>query len=310
MLFVGELAGFSVACLRAFSGIQFSDAGARIGSFYVNKIRLLVAAALFALAMPIMTGGFLPSSANGDQWLWLGMSSIVGLVFGDACGFRALVMIGPRLSTLVRTSTPIITTIIAWFFLGEQLRWNDLLGIAITVFGIGWVVSEQNQPVASDSLHESHPDTGTLLTGVLLALGSSFGQAAGLVLAKQAMIHSGAPIDPFVAAFIRILIATSIIWAYSLYRGEARSAFTTVVKDRKVLRLIILGSLSSTFLGIWMSLVAVRHIEAGIAETLGSMTPIVILPLLWKFKKEPISLRAIAGSIIAVGGVAAIFLLP
>jgi drug/metabolite transporter (DMT)-like permease len=59
-----------------------------------------------------------------------------------------------------------------------------------------------------------------------------------------------------------------------------------------------------------MSLVAVRHVEAGVAETLGSMTPIVILPLLWKIKKESISLRAIIGAIIAVGGVATLFLIP
>jgi drug/metabolite transporter (DMT)-like permease len=310
MQFIGELAGFSVACLRAVSGIQFSDAGLRIGSFYVNKIRLAVAALMFVLVMPIMTGGILPTGVNGDQWLWLTMSSLVGLVFGDACGFKALVMIGPRLSTLVRTSTPIMTTIIAWFFLGEQLRWHDMLGIAITVFGIAWVVSERNTKAPYEALHDLHPDTGTLFKGVLLALGSSFGQAAGLVLAKHAMTNFGAPTDPFVAAYIRILIATLVIWMYSLSQGTAKPAIIAVHNDRGTLWLIVFGAISSTFLGIWMSLVAVRHIEAGIAETLGSMTPIVILPLLWKFKKEPISLRAVVGTVIAVGGVAAIFHIP
>ncbi|MEK7774809.1 MAG: DMT family transporter [Candidatus Zixiibacteriota bacterium] len=310
MLFVGEIAGFSVACFRAMSGIMFSDAGTRIGSFYVNKIRLVIATVLFALSMLIINGTLLTAGLNSQHWMWLGISAFVGLVFGDACGFKALVMIGPRLETLVRTSTPIITAIIAWFFLGEQLRWHDIIGIAITVSGIAWVVSERKIDFPSESLHPSHPDSGSIFAGILFGLGSAFGQAAGLVLAKHAMTRCGTQVDPLSAAFLRMLMATAVIWTYSAIRGEARTAVTAIKEDRGALRLILWGSLFAPFLGIWMSFVAVRHVEAGIAETLGSMTPVVILPLLWKFKKEEISWRAVAGAVVAVGGVAAIFLIP
>jgi drug/metabolite transporter (DMT)-like permease len=232
---------------------------------------------------------------------------MIGLVFGDACGFKALVMIGPRLSTLIRTSTPIITTTIAWFFLDEKLHTYEAAGIAITVFGIAWVVAERKD---SNTLHKSHRDSGSLTTGVLLSLGSSLGQAAGLVLAKHAMTQCGGAIDPYAAAFVRIVMATAVIWIYSIVKGEALSAVQTIRDDPKSFRLIVGGAVSSTFLGIWMSLVAVKYVDAGVAETLGSMTPIVILPLLWKLKGEHISLRAIIGSFVAVGGVAVMFLLP
>jgi drug/metabolite transporter (DMT)-like permease len=60
--------------------------------------------------------------------------------------------------------------------------------------------------------------------------------------------------------------------------------------------------------GIWLSLVAVRHTETGIAATLMATTPILILPLLAVVEKERVSARAIVGTVISVIGVALLFL--
>ena len=72
----------------------------------------------------------------------------------------------------------------------------DLVGIAVTVGGISWVVSERTYRQNGTVLAEGHPDAGSLAKGVLLGLLAAFGQASGLVLAKHAMLTSGEVITP------------------------------------------------------------------------------------------------------------------
>jgi len=54
--------------------------------------------------------------------------------------------------------------------------------------------------------------------------------------------------------------------------------------------------------------VAVSHTQAGIAATLMAPVPVFILPLVRIVYGEQVSLRAGLGAIIAVGGVALLFL--
>ena len=57
-----------------------------------------------------------------------------------------------------------------------------------------------------------------------------------------------------------------------------------------------------------MSMVAVIHIEAGVAATLNAMTPIMILPVMTLVYKERISFRAYLGAAISVAGVVILML--
>ncbi|PWB71253.1 EamA family transporter, partial [candidate division GN15 bacterium] len=143
MHFAGELAALSTALLWSFTAVFFSLAGKRIGSFNVNKIRLVFAALIYAAILLITTGSPYPTGLNSAQLFWLTLSGLIGLVIGDGCGFKSLVMIGPRVATLVMASAPIIATVIAWVFLGEKLKLIDLIGIAVTIAGITWVVAER-----------------------------------------------------------------------------------------------------------------------------------------------------------------------
>ena len=72
---------------------------------------------------------------------------------------------------------------------------------------------------------------------------------------------------------------------------------------------IIAGSIVGPSLGVWLSMVAVQLIPVGIASTLMATRPIMMLPLSKWFYNEKISLRAIIGTVIALIGVAMIFLL-
>ena len=114
MSYAGEFFALVTAVCWSFTAIFFSEAGRRIGSFRVNSIRLLFAVAIYAIVLLVITGRIFPENLHRDQVLILALSGLIGLVIGDGCGFKALVMIGPRLTTLLWGTAPIMAVVIAW----------------------------------------------------------------------------------------------------------------------------------------------------------------------------------------------------
>ncbi|MBI5265734.1 MAG: DMT family transporter, partial [candidate division Zixibacteria bacterium] len=303
-----EISALAAAFFWSFTAIFFSEAGRIIGSYRVNKIRLIFAVVIYMIILTITTGRPIPTDLNLSQIGWLSVSGLIGLVIGDAAGFKALVMIGPRLTTLLFCTVPIITTLVAWVFLGEKLHIVDLLGVAITIGGVSWVVMERRyQQHNHFGLHEDHPDRGTLARGVFLATIASICQAVGLVLSKQGMMFAGSIVDPMQASLVRMIAAVVAIWGWALFRGEIRGAIEAATNGRAML-FTLGGALFGPFLGVWSALVALAHTSAGIAATLNSTSPILILPTIVMYYKERVSLRAILGAIIAVVGVTILFL--
>ena len=308
MPYAGEIAALTTAALWAITSVFFSEAGKRIGSFNVNNIRLVMAVIIYGTVMTITTGSPIPSDINSKQIFWLGLSGFVGLVFGDSCGFKALVMIGPRLMTLLYSTAPIFASVIAWIFLGESLRLIDVLGITITISGVLWVITERkaNHRI-QNSNDKNHPDSGSFRKGILLGLGAGLGQGLGLVLAKQGMIYSGNSVAAMPASFIRMIVATICIWLISSLTGKV-GGVVSKVKDFKGMKLTLGGAFFGPFLGVWMSLLALEYIRTGVAATLNATTPIMIIPVVMFYYKERVSWRAVIGAIIAVGGVTILFL--
>ena len=301
MEFTGQIAALTTALCWAFTSMFFTQSSRLIGSFNVNKIRLVLAVSIYCIVLMATEGRLLPDNLTADHYFWLGLSGFVGLVIGDSALFKALVMIGPRLAMLLHASAPVMATIIAWTFLGEALGALDILGIAITVSGITWVVAERqyqsNNLVAAD-----HPDSGSLAKGIGLGLLGALGQASGLVIAKYGMLNLGATVEPMEASFIRMLIAMVSIWVYAAFRGQIPQTIAAA-KNIKAIGFSMGGAVFGPFLGVWMSLVAVKYIEAGIAATLNATTPIWIIPLVIFLYKEKVSLRALLGAVVTVAGI-------
>jgi drug/metabolite transporter (DMT)-like permease len=193
------------------------------------------------------------------------------------------------------TLAPVFSALIALPLLGEHLVFGALLGMALTLSGVIFVVLDrQNASVPHG--HRVH--------GAALAILGSLGQAVGLNLSKLGM---GSVVDPLPATAIRMAAGATGIWVLAL--AARRTAGVSKLARDPVARWATLGAtLLGPVTGIWLSLVAVRHTETGIAATLMATTPILILPLLAVVEKERVSARAIVGTVISVIGVALLFL--
>jgi len=230
---------------------------------------------------------------------WLSLSGIIGLVIGDAMLFQALVWVGPRISMLLMSLSPIFAGLTSWVVLGEPLSAFQLLAIMVTIGGVVWVIWERGPNKPQSSQHRSY------LRGILYGLGGALGQALGLVASKLGLYGEFSALS---GTLIRMITAALIMWALALIQGQALATVKQIQRNRQALSLIIGGAFFGPFLGVWLSLVAVQRAKIGVASTLMSLSPIVLLPISYFVFKERISLSKVLGTIIALSGVAMLFL--
>ncbi len=300
MQFTGELAALATAILWSFTSIFFTLASQRIGSYHLNKVRIPLAVFFLAGMLLLKSGRLLPPDVQNESYYYLIASGIIGLSIGDFFLFSSFVVLGTRLTMLIFASSPILAALMAWMMLGEHLGFLAILGILLTIGGIIWVVSER-QP----STQKNQPKIRKkLFPGVLLALGAGAGQAAGLVLAKAGMEGN---LDPLPATFIRMSAAAIAVWMFGFIRNDNLQTLKKL-NTRKTWLFTIGGSICGPFLGVWLSLISVKHTEAGIAAAIMATVPVIVIPLVIFVFKEKVSSRAVIGAFITVAGVAILFL--
>jgi len=300
---LGQTAALITSCLWTFNSIFFTEAGRRIGSVSVNAYRIIMAVGFLCVAHTVLLGSLLPA-ANGEQWLWIGLSGIIGLGVGDFGLFAALVIIGPRRSVLMMALSPIFASIAAFLLLGETISLRGIVGISVTLTGVAWVILEREQ----DTIET--PISRELETwGVFLALVGAVGQGTGLVLAKKGIYHEiGTILNPLSTTLMRMLFGALFVWISALIAqrmGELRRA----LGNREGIRYTAAGAFLGPFMGVTFSMIAVAYTPAGIAQTLMSLMPVFIIPVVWLLYKQRTSLRGMLGAAIAVIGVAILFLI-
>ena len=82
----------------------------------------------------------------------------------------------------------------------------------------------------------------------------------------------------------------------------------TIRKHPKVLGLISIGAVAGPLLGVSSSLLAVQYAEVGVASTLMALPPVIVLPISYFVFKEKVGWQGVAGTLLAITGVAVLFL--
>jgi len=292
--FLGEISALSAAMLWSCSSFVFTEATIRIGTIQLNISRMILASILLLLTLYIFSIHF---EISNYQLIWLSVSGFIGLVIGDSFLFKSFQIIGPRISMLLMSFNPAIAAIFAYVIIGERLSIFAILGMMITLTGISIVILEKNRNQGKFKI-----TTFGIASGFIAA----FGQGFGLVLAKMA--YNDGDVHTLVATFVRISSAVIIMLPISLVFRKYKNPFKLFWNDRKSLLLVFIGSIIGPYLGITLSFLAIAYTKVGIASTMMSTMPVIMLPLSKLIYKENLTIKAIAGAFIAVTGVAVLFL--
>ena len=311
MSHLGEILSLIVAVSWTFSAWYADKASRRIGSMETNVLRLVMAMLFLSALLWITVGRPYPVYADGKAWFWLGLSAIVGYVFGDYCLFNSYLCIGPRLGQLMMTLAPPMAAIAGWLMLGESMSWKSILAMAVTLCGIGMSILSRGE--------KHHLKLDIPLKGILLGIGAGTGQGVGLVLSKIGMEHYGAAVPeeasaamgtmlPFASTMIRAVIgAIGFIILLGITKGLG--SLKPAVKDANGMKYTALLTFFGPALGVSLSLMAVRYANAGIASTLMALAPVIIIAPDVLINKHKIKTKEIIGVLVSITGVAMFFLL-
>ena len=300
--YFGEIAALFTAVFWTITGMSFESAGKKVGSLSVNLIRLVIAFVIFCVVDYFRRGMVLPFDAGAERWAWLALSGLVGFVFGDLLLFQAYVIVGARIAMLIMALAPPITALVGWWILGEILSPMNWVGMFVTLAGISIVILKREKQDV-DLTKRRKIITNYSIKGILLAFGGAVGQGVGLVLSKKGMGNY----DAFAASHIRVItgmIGFAIIILITKRYGNVWKA----IQHKPAMKRIALGSFFGPFLGVSFSLIAIQHTQAGIAATIMSIVPVLIIPPAIVFFHEKVNWKEIIGAVITVGGVAIFFL--
>ncbi|MCB8995621.1 MAG: DMT family transporter [Bacteroidales bacterium] len=294
--YIGEIAALCTAVFWTITALAFEKASLKIGSLSLNIIRLGIGFIFLSIFNLFYRGALLPLDASSQNWFWLLLSGLVGFLFGDLFLFQSYTIIGSRFAMLIMTLVPPITALTGWIILGEKLSRMNYLGMTLTILGISLAIFNRNTGKKGFSLKFS-------LKGLLFAFFGAIGQALGLVISKFGMQGY----DPFAATQIRIIAGFVGFGILISILGRWKNVFEGF-KNRKGMVSAGIGSFFGPFLGVSFSLLAVQYTQTGIASTIMSIVPVLIIPPAIFLFKQKVSVIEIIGAMISVAGVTLFFI--
>jgi drug/metabolite transporter (DMT)-like permease len=265
----------------------------------VNLLRLIV-----ALAGLTLIGFFgarhlvVPTDAPPVAWKWLLISGVVGFFIGDLALFRAFVIMGARLCSLTQTLAAPLAAVAALILLPQKhMTMSAWIGMVVTLLGIIWVITERaidNEP-AGKIARRATP------FGLFLGFIGAAGQGVGLTLTDVGMKSFD---HPFAANQIRVIAGVITFGLFVILIRDVKRVISAL-RDPTAVFLLILGAITGPILGVSILMKAMSlQVQPGVAQTLASLVPIFIIPVVVIRGKEHITWRAVAGAVVAVAGVA------
>lgn len=311
MQYIGEIISLGVSFSWTLTALASEVATKHLGVLVANVWRLFLAFLCSAAFMWYFTGTWIPVYADSGAWMWLLASGVIGYFFGDWCLFNSYIWIGSKFGQLFMTIAPMAAAFVAWILLGQQLNWQALVAMAVTLSGIAITILGRGE---GKKVKLQLP-----WKGVLFGIGAGLGQGVGLVVSKIGLDRytANVPSDilpqiemyiPFSANMIRCIAGFLCFLVWMLLSGKG-SRFIRSYQDRKGMAMLMLAVIFGPFLGVGFSLMSVQYTEAGIASTLMATTPIIILLPSWYFFHQKLTIKGTVGAVVSVIGVSLFFLL-
>lgn len=295
---IGELAALAAAAIFSITSVCYTFAGRKINAITSIAMSLPTSWLMIIIIHRLTLGEFFPSNTTVAQWFYLGMSGILAFVISSYFMLNAYQYIGPRLTMLIATLTPIAGALLAWIFLGQSLPPDAIIGIAVVTFGIVWVVAERGQT----NTNNLKVDTGR---GVTYATLGTLAQAAAFVFASQGLAGGFPPVS---ATLLRITVGVIALWTFIAFQGNIKSTATIFNHDLNLFLLLTAAALTGPVIAGSLVLLSFRYIPVGVSTTLSHTTAIFLLPIGYFVFKERITLRAVIGTVITVIGIGILFI--
>ncbi len=311
-MFVSEALALSAAFCIALSGMLISELKGRVDVVRLARWQMLAAFFLTA-AVSLAVQGW-RTLELWQAWM-LAASAFFGIMIASTTYFAAIYAAGPRVTALLFSLTSPFALALGYLVLGETITPRQAGGIACVLVGIVLAIGlprrfgGKGDSVPAVTVDAPLPHDAPVAPsrsfrlGVVLGVVTALGQATGTLLARPAM---AAGVEPFTAMAVRA--GVSAIFFIALLAVPIAALHRPYRLRLGDLGLGVGSAFLGTGLGMSLLMAALATGNVGIVSTLSSMTPVVILPMVWLRSGIAPPLRAWTGAGLAVVGTALISL--
>jgi drug/metabolite transporter (DMT)-like permease len=302
-MFVSEVLALGSATCIALSSMFINELNGRVPLMRLARWQLTAGFLITALAATVV-GGW--ATLGPWQIRALAASGAVGIALASTTYFAAIYVAGPRVTALLFTLTSPFALAMGYWFLDETISLRQALGVVLILLGVLVAIGvrrrrpapmiplSDEQPIEVPAPDEARPS----LTGIALGVVTALGQAIGTLLARPAMASG---VEPFTAMAVRTGLAVIFVWMLLAVPTVRRS--TSPAKRADVI-FAIAAAFFGTAMGMSLLMAALKTGNVGIVSTLSSMTPIVILPMVWLRSGRMPRALAWGGAALAIIGTA------
>ena len=294
MVGIGEVAALTSALLWSVSSLFWRHVKLSAGAMNLSKNVLGLVLMLLHLGVLTVVTHQAAFTASASSIGLLIVSGLVGVAIGDTLFLRSLQILGPRISLMMATTSPIFSVVLGWVFLREQLLIIVIVGILLTVAGLIIVLTDR---AAAKEAPNVYP--GKVAVGVWCGIAGAFCQSVGGVLSRVGSTDCSG----LEAAIYRVAVGMVVLIIFYTWRGKLKTVVRSVFQF-DMLRLLLPATMLGTWMGIWLCQVAYKNSDVAIAQTLLSTCPLFAVPVIWIWDGQRLTARGFIGTLIAVSGVA------
>lgn len=281
----------AAAACWALGSLLSAQASSHLGAFAFTRWRMLCAASLLWLIAAI-SGGWATLALSSFGVLLL--SGVIGIFIGDTALFAAMNRLGPRRAGVLFATHSLFSVVLAYFFLGETLWGWTLIGSSLLVSGVMTAIFFGKRKT---ELHIWESNQSQLRSGVALGLLAALCQAVATLMLKPLMETN---IDAVAASAVRM--TTAFVLHQVIFMLGFKVARAYLPMNKKVFLLVLANAGLSMVLGMTLILQALKYGDAGLVAILSSVSPVLVLPLLWLVYKRSPATGAWLGAVLTTLG--------
>lgn len=292
-----DLCALGAALCFAITGVLAAQPARHLGAFAFTRLRMFMVMCMLAPVVALL-GGW--QSLNTTAVAVLALSGFVGIFIGDTALFATMNRLGPRRAGVLFATNSLFSALLGFWWLDERMGAQALAGATLVVGGVMLAIVWGSR---KDESHALEASRGRWQTGVALGLLAAVCQSLGTLIAKPVM---AAGTDPLAATLVRVCAGTAAQFAL-YYGGFAAARASQAATPRLLVQVALIGVLG---MGVGMSLVllALQRGSVGLVAVLSSVSPVLILPILWWRMGRAPARGAWAGAAVTVVGTALVLL--
>lgn len=285
----GEVFALVCAIMWASAVVLYKHVGESMSANTLNLVKNIIGLALLLPTALMFEGINFPLLRN-SEWLILIASGYLGIAVADTWYLQALRNLGAGRTAIIASLYSPFVVILSIVFLHERLALWQWLGFVMVLTGILVVVYQRNYQSV---------DRAALIKGILLAAGSVFLTAAGVVAMKPILSNSGF----FWMVSLRMLAGVAGMLIFLSLRGQISSTYRVIANGEHRWGYIVLASVIGSYLAMLFWLGAFKYADASVASVLNETANIFIVIMAWWFLKEELSKRKVVGVSLTFAGV-------